>query len=55
VACLPIDRIRTSGVTLLPAGELRRILAPFEGSCLGIKGINGALEAITLAYGWISR
>ena len=50
VACLPIDRIQTTGVTLLPKGELRKALAPFEGGCLGLDGINGALEAITIAY-----
>lgn len=48
--CLPIDRIETTGVTLLSATDIRTAVAPFEGQCLGIEGLNGALEAVTLAY-----
>ena len=48
--CLQIDRINATGVTLLSQAELRAALKPYEGQCLGIDGLNKALEAITFAY-----
>ncbi|MEM9637366.1 MAG: ShlB/FhaC/HecB family hemolysin secretion/activation protein [Pseudomonadota bacterium] len=50
VACLPISRIATTGVTLLPDDDLRAVLAPFQGRCLGLAAFDDALRAVTLAY-----
>ncbi len=48
--CLDISSIAVEGVNLVRPGELDALIAPFEGSCLGLAGINSVLEAVTFAY-----
>ena len=50
VACLPIDRIEVTGTSLVTHAEIAAAIAPYEGGCIGIEGINAALEAVTFAY-----
>ena len=50
VACLPIDRIQVTGTTLVSPAEIAEAIAPYEGGCIGIEGINAALEAVTFTY-----
>jgi hemolysin activation/secretion protein len=50
IACIPIDTIDVTGITLLSAADVDGALTPYEGACLDIKGINAALEAITFLY-----
>ncbi len=50
VACLPIDRISVTGTAIISASEIAAAVAPYEGQCLGIEGINAALEAVTFSY-----
>ena len=48
--CIQIDTIDVTGVELLGAAEVDAAIAPFEGACLDIEGINAALEAVTFLY-----
>ena len=48
--CVPVDSISVSGATLIPANELRRTAARFEGQCLGLAALNSVLEALTYLY-----
>ncbi|WP_341368895.1 ShlB/FhaC/HecB family hemolysin secretion/activation protein [Yoonia sp. BS5-3] len=50
LACIPIDTIDVAGTTLLTTAEINGALAPFEGACLDLEGINAALEAVTFLY-----
>lgn len=49
-ACIPIQRIRVEGSTLLSESTLARIVRKYEGQCLSLEEINGILQVLTNAY-----
>ncbi len=49
-ACLPINSVELSGVTLFSPAESRGWVTPYEGRCLGLEDFDAILEQITLAY-----
>lgn len=48
--CVSITRIRVEGASLLSERQIRRLVAPYEGQCLNLNGINAVLQALTNAY-----
>ncbi len=48
--CFQIDTIELKGATALSAVERARLLAPFEGQCLGVAGLNDVLKTLTDRY-----
>lgn len=48
--CVAINSISVIGATLIPADELQRTAARFEGKCLGLSELNNVLEAVTFLY-----
>lgn len=48
--CFTITTIQVEGATLLPQDRIDEILSPFRGRCLGQKGINDLMAALTAAY-----
>lgn len=48
--CLKVQEVRVKGATLLSAGSLRALAAPYEGKCLTLADINNLLRDITNAY-----
>ncbi|SIR11845.1 hemolysin activation/secretion protein [Rhizobium sp. RU33A] len=49
-ACIEVNRIAVSGVSLIPASRISQTLSRWEGRCLGLAELNSALEAITFLY-----
>lgn len=49
-ACFPISHITLEGSTSLPPRDHKKVLAPFEGKCLGVEKLNELLKAITARY-----
>ena len=48
-ACLPIQTISVTGVTLLTEA-VRATAGDYEGRCLGLSGLNALLEQLTFLY-----
>lgn len=48
--CLPIDRVRLNGTSVVPSQVLAQAVAPFEGRCLGLAEFDQILEAVTTTY-----
>lgn len=49
-ACLNVQKIDITGVSLFPAKAQRDWVKGFEGKCLGLAAFNKVLERVTLAY-----
>ncbi|MEG9862757.1 MAG: ShlB/FhaC/HecB family hemolysin secretion/activation protein [Parvularculales bacterium] len=49
-ACLHINTILVTGVTLLPNTIVDNSVAEFEGQCIGVSALNNILEIITYLY-----
>ena len=49
-ACLTIQTISVSGVTLLLTEAVRATARAYEGRCLGLSGLNDLLEQLTFLY-----
>lgn len=48
--CFDIQRIELQGATMMDARSRIRLLAPFEGRCLGPADLNEVLRAVTAYY-----
>jgi len=42
--------VQLDGVTLLPQRARRQLVAPYEGTCVGVPQLNALLKAITAQY-----
>ncbi len=49
-ACVQIDTISTSGVTLYKPAVIDDLLQPFAGRCLGLTALNNILKKLTFLY-----
>ena len=50
VVCLPIDVVRVDNADILEPVNVKAIVAPYEGRCLGLVAFDEILEKLTLAY-----
>ena len=48
--CIDIELIEVTGVTLLSTGAVARVTAPYEGRCLALEDLNGALQQLSFLY-----
>lgn len=48
--CFTIERVQLEGITLLTLATQRRLVASYEGQCVGVPQLNDLLKAITGEY-----
>ena len=48
--CIDLELIEVTGVTLLSSATIDQAIAPYQGRCLALEDLNGALQQLSFLY-----